>query len=422
MGALVELIIELQDQKASQHSRTEAPNDVSTNQTEIDADQLIAKYFDKFGDAWADAYFSRQIAMGCAGILFTMRKYQPAITRFLRSNPAYARLSWINDVTGEDDYDTAAASLENLALGEKDLWSHRVEISLAKLGKLATQERMDSSVAASTLQEDVKRLDDYVEVDGIQDILYGHMQPILQGAIDRKAEVELAVGQYGDYIFEDRPSLHEILSDALSTLIDRQVVGADGLIDILTLMGPGQLADDGESELVPSEFHLALQVLDYGRYGQRDPSYLKALQRLIWRRCLIKDDWVARGKAAEGPNGNAHNSVADTALYRSLTACLEGEFVPNINWTIDVTNTIYLEPRRAGPHSLYTPLSPAEALMTDSDSDILVSRFRPEQKSRVASDLETENDILRQCIEVGKLDFWFQNLRETSEVHISPPQ
>ncbi|KAJ5150546.1 Nucleoporin N terminal [Penicillium coprophilum] len=402
MGALVELIIELQDQKANQHPRTEPPSDVS-KQTEIDADQLIAKYFDKFGDQWADAYFSRQIAMGYPGILFTMRKYQTAITRYLRSNPAYARLSWINDVTGEDDYNTAAASLENLALGEKDLWSHRVEISLAKLGKLATQERMDSPVVNPTLQEDVKRLDDYVEVDGIQDIVYGHIEPILQGAIDRKAEVELAVGQYGDHIFEDRPSLHEILSDALSTLIDRQVVGADGLIDILTLMGPAQLADDGESEFVRSEFHLALQVLDFGRYGQRDPSYLAALQRLIWRRCLIKDDWVARGKAAEGLNGNAHNSVADTALYRSLTACLA-------------------EPRNAGLNSLYTPLSPAEALMTDSDSEILVSRFRPEQKSRVASDLKTENDILRECIEVGKLDFWFQNLRETAEVHISPPK
>ncbi|KAJ5931296.1 hypothetical protein N7516_005785 [Penicillium verrucosum] len=404
MGALVELIIELQDQKATQNPRTEPQNDVSTNQTEIDADQLIAKYFDKFGALWADAYFSRQIVMGYPGTLFTMRKYQSAVTRFLRSSPAYSRLSWINDVIGEDDYDTAATSLENLAItGEKDLWSHRVEISLAKLGKLATQERIDSPVVTSKLQEDVKRLENYVEVDGVQDILYLHIEHVLEGAIDRKAALELAIGQYGGHIFEDRPSLHEILSDALSTLIDRQVVGSDGLIDILTLMGPTQLADDSEIEFARSEFHLALQVLDYGRYGQRDPSYLMALQRLIWRRCLIKDDWVVRGKAAEGPNGNEYSSVADTTLYRSLTACLE-------------------EPRNAGVHSAYKPLSPAEALMTDSDSDILVSRFRPEQKSRVATDLQTENDILRQCIEVGKLDFWFQNLRETAEVHISPPE
>jgi nuclear pore complex protein Nup133 len=42
------------------------------------------------------------------------------------------------------------------------------------------------------------------------------------------------------------PSLHEILSDALFTLIERQVVGADGLIDILTLMGPYVLHTDRE--------------------------------------------------------------------------------------------------------------------------------------------------------------------------------
>lgn len=67
------------------------------------------------------------------------------------------------------------------------------------------------------------------------------------------------------------------------------------------------------------------------------------------------------------------------------------------------------------------PLSPAEALMAGSDSDILVSRFRSEQKSRVALDLQVENGILRRYIEVGKLDFWFQNLRETAEAQSSAP-
>jgi nuclear pore complex protein Nup133 len=419
MGALVELIVELHDQERSPSS------EISSGQTEIEASELVSKYFDKFGDIWADAYFTQQLAMGYPGSLL-MRDYQSAVTRFLRRNPAYSRLSWINDVTGEDDYDTAAASLETLALdNEKDLWSHRVELSLAKLGKLATQELKHPSSQISTLQEDVSRLEDYVEVDGIQDILYSHIQPTWQGAIDRKAESELALDFYGGHLFEDRPSLHEILSEALSTLVNRQVVGADGLIDLLTLMGPTQPADDREAELFKSEFHLALQVLDYGRYGQRDPSYLMALQRLIWRRCLIKDDWVARGKDAEKPNGNSANYIGDTALYRSLIACLEGEFVQNALVFKPIlfqsrTDVLFTEPR-AGVRSIYTPLSPAEALMADSDSDILVSRFRSEQKSRVALDLQAENDTLRRYIEVGKLDFWFQNLRETAEAQSSVP-
>lgn len=328
MGALVELIIELQDQRASQPRLPEP-----SSQTDIDADQLIARYFDKFGDQWADAFFVRQIAMGYPGTLFTMPNYQSAVTRFLRRNPSYSRLSWINDVLGENDYETAAASLENLALnGEKDLWSHRVEISLAKLGKLATQERKGPHVATATAQEDVKRLENYIEVDVAQETLYSHIEHILEAAIDRKAEVDLALSHYGSHLYEDRPSLHEIFSDALSKLINREVVGADGLVDLLTLMGPNQAVDDEESGvLIRSEFHLALRVLRFGRYGQQDPSYLSALRRLIWRRCMIKDDWVARGKAAEGANGNVDITVADTTLYRSLTACLEGEFVSIFN-------------------------------------------------------------------------------------------
>lgn len=418
MGALVELIVELNDQEASPAS------DAPTSQAEIEASQLVSKYFDKFGDIWADAYFSQQIAMGYPGSLLD-RKYQSAVTQFLRRNPAYSRLSWINDVAGEDDYNSAAISLENLALdAEKDLWSHRVEISLAKLGKLATQEKNPSPAQITTLQDDVKRLEDYVEVDLIQDTLYAHIQHTWQGAIDTKAEAELALEFYGQHMFEDRPSLHELLGEAISTLVNRQVVGADGLVDLLTLMGPTQISGDRGNELVKSESHLALQVLDYGRYSQRDPAYQMALQRLIWRRCLIKDDWVARGKAAEKPSGNLDGYIGDTALYQALIACLEGEHswleTPCDKLKSGDTNNISTEPRASG-RFIYMPLSPVESLMADSDSEILLSRFNSEQKSRVALDLQAENDILRRYIEVGKLDFWFQNLRETAGAQSSGP-
>lgn len=48
--------------------------------------------------------------------------------------------------------------------------------------------------------------------------------------------------------------------------------------------------------------------------------------------------------------------------------------------------------------------------MADSEPEILVSRFRPEQQARVTADLKREDDLLRQFIETGKLDFWFHNL------------
>lgn len=57
--------------------------------------------------------------------------------------------------------------------------------------------------------------------------------------------------------------------------------------------------------------------------------------------------------------------------------------------------------------------------MAEPESDILVSRFRPEQRVRLAADLKREDDLLRQYIDVGKLDFWFQELLASVESQTS---
>ncbi|KAJ5176446.1 uncharacterized protein N7482_002323 [Penicillium canariense] len=397
MGALVELIIELQDQVKNQASQ-DAPGDApAMAASEADVARRVSHYFDKFGEPWADAYFSRQISMGHPGALLSMRKYQPSVTRFLRKTPTYAKLSWINDVTGEGDYDTAAVCLESLALnGEEELWNHRVQVSLAKLSKLASSEKVSPTTHMSVLQEDISRLDDYNEIDEVQDTLHTYIKSFCEDAIDRRAAADLALDYFGRHLAADRPALHKILDDALFTLFNRRVVGADGLVDLLTLMGPLRHPEDSDGDLRGREFYQAFRVIDHSRYAQQDPSYLSALRKLIWRRCMIKDDWEARGRAAEGSNGTSDDAAHDTALYHTLSLC-------------------FTEHARPSLRALLVPLAPTEALMADSEPDILVSRFRPEQRGRVVADLKREDDLLRKYIEAGKLDFWFQNLLASAE-------
>ena len=57
--------------------------------------------------------------------------------------------------------------------------------------------------------------------------------------------------------------------------------------------------------------------------------------------------------------------------------------------------------------------------MVNSESEILVSRFRPEQRARVAVDLKREDDMLREYIETGKLDFWFMNMLSSVESQVA---
>ncbi|KAJ5570367.1 uncharacterized protein N7459_009797 [Penicillium hispanicum] len=397
MGALVELVIELQDQVKSRSTQDTSPVIPAVGESEADVNTRISQYFDKFGESWAEAYFSRQISMGHPGALLSMRRYQQHVTRFLRKTSSFSKLSWINDVNGEEDYETAALCLESLALGsEKQLWCHRVQVSLAKLGQLASCERTSTVEHGSSLQESIRRLDGYSEIDEVQDTLRTYIQPVLEGAIDQKAGTELALDYFGGHILTDRPSLHEILADALSTLVNRSVMGADSLIDLLTLIGSIHPSEDGDSELRGRQFYQALRVLDHSCYTERDPLYVLALRKLIWRRCMIKDDWEARGKVAEESNGASDDTPADTVLYQTLCSCLT-------------------EQAGARSTSLFQPLAPSEALMADSESEILVSRFRPEQRARVITDLRREDEILREYINVGRLDFWYQDLRASIE-------
>ncbi|KAB8228530.1 putative nuclear pore complex subunit Nup133 [Aspergillus alliaceus] len=400
MSALVELIIELQDQTKCEIFPQNSLHG-SSDTTSYESDHLnrkISHYFDKFGESWADAFFSRQISMHQSGILFAMRKFQPFITQFLRRDAAYSRLGWINDVIGENDYNAAAQSLEKLAIGgESDLWSHRVELSLAKLAKLATWEGANTP-SHSALHSDIRHLEDLSEIDAVQEVIYACISPALQGAIDQKAEIDLAIEHFGKLIAEDRPSLRELLSETLARVVTRQVIDVNQLVDLLTLMDATQAPEYSQSELSGKEFYLALRVICLGACAQQDSIDHVALQKLVWRRCMIKDNWVAIGKASENVENVREPYLYDTALFRTLGLCLRDRLNEDASYT-----------------SLYIPSSPDDVLLTGSDSELLSARFRLEQRSRIVHDLERENDTLCEHVEKGNLDFWFKNLLASAE-------
>ncbi|KNG81051.1 hypothetical protein ANOM_010078, partial [Aspergillus nomiae NRRL 13137] len=311
---------------------------------------------------------------------------------------------WINDVIGEIDYSAAAQSLEKLAIGvESDLWSHRVELSLAKLAKLATWEETNIS-SHSGFHNDIRHLEDLSEIDAVQELIYACISPALQGAIDQRAEADLAIDHFGKRIAEDRPSLHELLSETLTKVVTRQIIDIYELVDILTLMDSDQASEYSQSELSGKEFYLALRVIRLGTYAQQGSLNPITMQKLVWRRCMIKDNWVATGRAAESMDNESEPFIYDTALFRTLGLCLKDRYNEDASYA-----------------SLYIPSSPHDVFLNGSDSEVLSARFRPEQRTRIMHDLERENEMLHQYVGKGRLDFWFKNLRASAEESASTP-
>ncbi|RDW59400.1 putative nuclear pore complex subunit Nup133 [Aspergillus mulundensis] len=391
MSALVELIIELQDQKGVTVADLDTPGGV-------ELDRKITHYFEKFGDAWADAFFARQISTGQSGILFSVKKFQPFVTQFLHKHKSYASLSWINDVIGEADYHCAAKTLEKLALErEQGIWGHRVKISLAKLAHLATWERNDLP-NTRPVQNDIKRLEGLAEMGAVQEVIYSFISPVLQDAIDQKAEIDLVTDHFANSTAQDRPSLHELLKEALAGVVSRRMLSPDQLVDLLTLIGPSQDSAIGQNEFSGDEFHLALRVIQLGLNPKCDPAYSLALQKLVWRRCIIKDNWDDASTSESEP-------FRSTALFRTFELCLNGRTGPDIA-------------------PFYVPVRPQDVLMNDCEAALLASRFRPEQRSRIARDLEQENSTLLNYVEKGELEFWFKQLLSSAgeeRKSVSPP-
>ncbi|KAH8693105.1 putative nuclear pore complex subunit Nup133 [Talaromyces proteolyticus] len=399
MDALVELMVELQDQiKSHKDSLENGSKGLSLTVKDISGfTQKIADYFENFGEQWADAFFSRQIRVGQSGVLLSMKDYQPYVTRFLRKYPSYGRLAWINEIVGEEDYETASDALEKLALTqEPNLWNKRVQLSLAKVTKLASWEKAGKS-GRSHGQAWLKRLDDIVELAGIQELLYEHILPALHGAIDEKAELELAMEHFGNQV-SDRPALKELLEGLLRQLISREALNADQLINLITLVDEVRFLEGEESAALGREFYIALRVLRLSDYASTDPVGYDFLERLIWRRCIIRDDWCAILKAEPRFDDELKSLLRGTALVKTLTDCIaEGMSILPVECA-----------------ELYPLSKPSEAVQFGS-YELVRNRFKSEQWPHIERDLNLEIDTLKRLIEEGQLALWFPEILGLAE-------
>jgi nuclear pore complex protein Nup133 len=312
MPTLVELVWEetswLEEEKATTRSKMEqAESTVKLNRIK----ERISRYFEMYGDDWAEAFYSMYIKKNQAGQLFT-KEYlnQPALTKFLRADPSRARLRWINEVTGEKNYEAAAASLYDAGTKqETNAWCQQVELSIAKLAMLCKKE-VKNGVAPKPVAKEPKertkaeRVRDHrfsstlnqLEYAKIQEEVYSRLQPIISEALDDEGAVELLMAEFGQGRLRDRPAHQSILKEGFGNLIHHRVIDPALMVDILTLMDSEN--KDEPSLLDSNEFVYALRVLMINWHDIHRTTR-EGLLKLVWKRLLIKDNWAEINQTKE---------------------------------------------------------------------------------------------------------------------------
>lgn len=284
--------------------------------------KLLGRYFKDFGSDFATAFYKYYVKRGELFAMLDDDEHTQYLSSFLRSKQVFAKVAWINDVTRDKDFDHAAKSLLDLGLRrEQHLWSKKVELSIGKLARLAGKAY---SEAAGLIIPDggiteLMEVKKQIALAHIQDRVFAHVQPSINNAIDESAELQLAMEVFGSNTLSGRPALSNLLTETMSALIGHQALTALQIVDLLTLMGSNKNPEE-DGLIDGQEFYLALEAL---KSGPLDRNEQNLTERVIWRRCMIRDDWSEINDTASKDDDHVSRQLQRTALYSTLRACVK---------------------------------------------------------------------------------------------------
>ncbi|KAI5296609.1 hypothetical protein KEM52_005906 [Ascosphaera acerosa] len=384
MEALVELMSELHLSIRSDQADSAAPANNALRKWKARVD----RYFDKFGSAWGEAFFTRRINTDEVDTLFTFHKYQSSITAFLRTHPEYASVSWINDILGETDYASAAQTLRSLAVErETNLWSKRIELSVGKIALLAAVEQsgvQPSSAATSQLLE----LEDLAELAQIQEVVYDHLamyKDDLAGKSDRRQHA--ATRLFAPGLSPETRVLYDILMRALVKMATGIALTAEEMIDLLTLIQTDALVDE-QAEVSLNPFGIALRVLSLCRRSERSGGRVEYLEALIWRRCMIRDDWLAISDTTQRGDQEIQDAVRATVLFATM-------------------QEVKQEQQERDYKAFVMPPTPEKLCHMPLLEQAAQPGFDRAKQSSLVQCLELEVADLRRFVDEGRLEQWF---------------
>jgi nuclear pore complex protein Nup133 len=374
----------------------------------------VERYFSKFGTSWATALYEREIKIGAmAHLLDNYPEQQEYLTAFLRGKPEYSKLAWIHEVTRERDVDHAAEILLDLGLKrEQGLWSKKIELSLGTLARMAGRNYSQSHgiLIPDGGQAELVAARNELGLVKIQYQIYEHILPSIKDAIDEKAEVQLALEAHGNKSLKQQKRSSSLLEESMGRLVKHEAMDALTLVDLLTLMGDNGESLEGES-FSGIQFYLALQAIRYG-LPQKDEQTL--VQPVIWRRCMLRDDWAEVNNTDMKDDQQVSEELRKTALYMTFRACFKnGNQDPNAPYIGNRLRVIGMFEK----NSIVKPMSPQDVLgACTNELDHRFNGLDVNMRDEIMKDMQVEDDRLSPYIQKCRLDKWYQGALDLAKL------
>jgi nuclear pore complex protein Nup133 len=356
------------------------------------------KYFDKYGDDWANAYFDFGFGGSHAGIMLQLAQenWPEPLTRYLRAESSRAKLCWIDDIWATKDFKHARECLNDAAYQqETQLWAKKTELSMSKLCSLALQEGSHSKSSVINGERSPETPTDRdLEIVRIQELLFLHFLPHTRSCLDDQARLEVTMQKYG-YKNQDLHALKKVLEAGVERVLLHIALSVDELIDVLTLMDSHITGKEVEDNLQGREFYLALKALNAAAPAMPEARRDLLLQ-LIWKRCYVYDNWVEINSSLKDSSLQMLPTLKRTTAWRTIFYAMEDDLFNT------ASHVRFLSPSEC----LGGGCSPEELEYRWSEHDIL---------HPILNDNKIQDEQLRGFVNDRRIDSWVKDCYDTAK-------
>jgi nuclear pore complex protein Nup133 len=393
MDTLTEIIV-AESQYLLEQKVTATADERTFIETELeDVKARVSRYFNRFKDDWANAFFNEGFSGNQAGHMLdrAQQNWEKYLDSYLRAEPTRAKLCWINDITSHEDYTHASQVLaEDATQREEQLWSKKVELSLAKLSMLAADENA-SDRAPKDLSHAGKVLESELKVVDVQEKLYRHVLPEVLHALDEHAEIDIAMERFGHGV-KGYNMLTQLLESSFSKLLPHQTLELEELLDVLTSIDSVRTSNP-DTDIHGQEFYLAFEALNAAA-PEIPTARFEMLLQLIWKRAFLDTDWASINKSSTSKRGGAdvEDLLANTATFRTLYLGAQSSL---FDTSID--------------SNYVRALSPSECLGAACNAAEVAHRFGAELADPIAHDNRIQDEKLDQAVSRYRINAWFED-------------
>ncbi|GAC97422.1 subunit of the Nup84p subcomplex of the nuclear pore complex [Pseudozyma hubeiensis SY62] len=285
----------------------------------LQSDARTETYLERYQQAFAYELYNWYIEHHQQRKLLTQKpEYNQLVLSYLEQ-PGKERLAWLHDLALKR-FDAASSKLEALGLKEGNLAQRKLMLSLGKLGYLSTLGLEQLSTVG--VQKQVEFFDDQLDLIAVQDSLAALWENSVMGSLPidlpRAGTQEAAtlaseiVDTVASRLIEYPAYREHYMQLVQQLLLSNRYLSAEDLVDLLTLK------DTPETQL--EDFATAIKVLI--RAGNIPASRREASLKSIWRRSVLRDDWVSLSETNNVSDQTLMDDLKRTALWAMLREVL----------------------------------------------------------------------------------------------------